>query len=584
MRTYSLKFFNALAIIACVCACSGIDTAGGISEETEGVTALSGKNFSGAVQKGPFVEGSSVVLKETSAKGDLEPTGREFETKVLNDDGDFKFGDLDLESQYAILTAEGHYIREINGEQSHCSLRLYAISNLKKRNTANINLLTHFEYKRVLNLVKSGKTFAQAKKQAATEILGAFGVRLEVPAAEDLNIYNSSEADRTLYHISIFVDNQNFRDSWNGEGDEWEYYNNPNNINCSKLQAYVDEFADDFGEDGLLNDTLLAPLVGNAYRTGDNNEMYGDEIGARGRDPYELMAERIQFYKLVLAHYFDFENCTEDRWGESIEFDKPLEVYDYEEQQMKLQNPNYFLCNGLDWRLTTKEHIDSLKTRIDHETGTMTDPRDGHKYQTVIFEYNGKKYEWMAEDLKYATSNSLYSWTTAMQIDTKYMKEPVKDGLIDSVHQGICPNGWHISNTNDWETLIDYVGNAGNLLDETWRTDKKTAIAKSMTGVFFNKFDFNLVPMDKKLLSVNYHIYSHKSFTQEKEMELESLQHYYTNVGDTEAVAWVSTYLENLRTNRELQSSYKISVSSDSGYGSSNTYPQEKGRVRCVKN
>ena len=597
MRTYSLKFFNALAIVACICACSGNDTAGGISEETEGVIALSGKKFSGAVQKGPFVEGSSVILKETSAEGNLEPTGREFETKVLNDDGDFKFGELDLECQYAILTAEGHYIREVNGETSHCPLRLNAVSNLEKRNTANINLLTHFEYKRVLNLVKSGKTFAQAKKQAATEILGAFGVRLEVPAAEDLNIYSSSEADRTLYHISIFVDTQDFTDPWNGEGDEWEYKMDPNNINCSKLQAYVDEFADDFGEDGILNDSLLAPLVSEAYITNENfgNVMYEGETGARGRDPYDLMAERREFYKLVLAHYFDFESCTEDRWGESLRFDKPLITY--EDDRTILQTPNYFLCDGLEWQWTTKEHIDSLKMRIDHEMGTMTDPRDGHKYQTVIFEHNGKKYEWMAEDLKFVTrsdipntkndrfiTDGVYSWTKAMQIDIKYLWDPIEDGLIDSLHQGICPDGWHISSINDWKTLIEYVGNVGNLLDETWRTDRKTAIDKDMMGVFFNKFDFHLVPMEKKYLDVNFHTYSDNFFIKNKEKELDSLLQYYTAAGDTEGVEWAKANLKDVQTYWKIQTNYKITVNRGRGSGMANSSRQQKGKVRCVKN
>ena len=606
MKNFSIKLFNAIALVACFNACSDQNTAGGISEETEGVIALTNKRIAGAVQKGPFVEGSSVVLKETSAEGNLEPTGREFETTVLNDDGDFKFSDLDLECQYAILTAEGHYIREINGEHSQCSLRLNAVSNLEKRNTANINLLTHFEYKRVLNLVKSGKTFAQAKRQAATEVLGAFGVKIEVPAAENLNIYNSSDADRTLYHISVFIDLQDFRDPWNGEGDEWEYMTNPANINCSKVQAYVDKFADDFAEDGTLNDTLLAPLAGEAYRHGSSNELYGEnETGAKGRDEYELMAERTQFYNLVLEHYFDDESCTEDRWGETKKIDKALEVYDYDYGESKLQNPNYFLCNGFNWQLTTKQHIDSLKMRIDHEIGSMTDPRDGHQYQTVIFEYKGKTYEWMAEDLRFVTRTDLpskginspfitdgvYSWTKAMQIDVKYLSESVEEGLIDSVHQGICPDGWHIASTNDWEILINYVGDAGNLLDETWRTDEETASAKGISGagvlsgagVFFNKFDFNLIPMKRKLLETNYHTYSHSSFTKNEERTLDSLLHHYTAVGNTFGADWAKTELSHIR-NRKLQSSYEIKVFSGRGIISSNSIPQQKGLVRCVKN
>ena len=206
------RVLGCLAAGAMLWACSGgesKDIVGGASGDS-GIIALKDKNFTGAVQKGPFVTGSDVVLRETSEEGNLEPTGREFSTKVVNDSGDFAFDSLDLKCQYALLSAEGYYTHDVNGGRSDCVLRLNAVTNLAKRNTANINLLTHFEYKRVLYLVKQGKTFAEAKKQAAKELLNAFGVDVRVNSAEDLNIYNSSDADRTLYHISVYVDRENF--------------------------------------------------------------------------------------------------------------------------------------------------------------------------------------------------------------------------------------------------------------------------------------------------------------------------------------------------------------------------------------
>lgn len=87
---------TAFALGAMITACS-TETAG-TSEESEGIVALAGKKVGGSVQKGPFVKGSDVVLRETSADGSLEPTGREFTTKTTNDDGDFKFDGIDLES------------------------------------------------------------------------------------------------------------------------------------------------------------------------------------------------------------------------------------------------------------------------------------------------------------------------------------------------------------------------------------------------------------------------------------------------------------------------------------------------------
>ena len=129
-------FLSVSALGFALCACS-TQTAG-TSEESEGIVALADKKISGAAQKGPLVKGSDVVLRETTAEGNLEPTGREFHTTTVNDKGEFQFGELDLESQYALLSAEGYYAREYDGERSKCSMRLDAVSNLNNRSTANI--------------------------------------------------------------------------------------------------------------------------------------------------------------------------------------------------------------------------------------------------------------------------------------------------------------------------------------------------------------------------------------------------------------------------------------------------------------
>lgn len=557
----------ALALGAMMVACS--TEMAGTSEESEGVVAIADKIIGGSVQKGPFVKGSDVVLRETSAEGNLEPTGREFTTKTINDDGNFLFDSLELESQYVLLSAEGYYTREVNSQRSHCVLRLNAVSNLEKRSTTNINMLTHFEYKRVLKLVEEGKTFAEAKRQAATELMSAFGVEVPKKSAEDLNIYNTSDGDRTLYHISVFVD-QDFFYPYDDDVDEWEYIHDPANIDCSKLQEYVDSFADDLAEDGSLSDSLIAPIASDAELYLDmGNVLFGDELGVKNKDPYVLMAERTYFYELVHDHYLGFESCDDSRWGESRRLDKP---YGY-----KYENPSYFLCDGRHWRYTTKEHLDSLKMPIPHEMGTMTDSRDNKTYKTVRFEFNGKNYEWMAEDLKYDASSGDYKWTTAMQIDKKYMSKPVEEGMIDSLHQGICPDGWHVSSAMDWVTLIAYAGGINNLLDENWKTDAKTAKAKDLYGVFTNRFDFNLVPMDKKYLELYYHTYSHKSFVERAEAELDSLYELSENSDEF----WISPLIDGYSYELDLgDASLEISI----GYGRTSSDKLKKARVRCVKN
>lgn len=567
--------FWALALTALLGACSDMETSG-TSEEAEGVVAISDKKIAGVSQKGPFVKGSDVTLKETSKNGDFEPTGREFTTKTISDKGDFKFDGIDLESQYVLLSVEGRYEREHTGEVSSCPMRLDAVSNLEKRETVNINLLTHFEYKRVLNLVKEGKSFAEAKKQAAKEVLGAFGVKIDVSSAEDLNIYNSSDGDRTLYNISRIIDEQPEWNYWH------DWYNADDDIDCSKLQAYVDGFADDFADDGVLADSIMQDLAGEGYSSAKewSNMMDVDEDDIKRKDganPGELsirfLKSEYDFGILVFLNYMDLELCTADLWGEYRKLDRAM-VLDGERIES-----GYFLCNGYYWDLTTKEHIDSLKIPVEHESGTMTDPRDGHKYQTVSFNYEGKTYEWMAEDLKY-DSKELYTWTDAMQIDDKYMAEVAEDSLIGEKHQGICPDGWHVSSTEEWDILVDYVGDVKNLLNENWRTsDLDAAFGKDLIGVFYNRFDFNLMPMDTVYLEVYYHSYRQGSFHIE-ELDEFMKEHYQ----------WELEYAKNDEEREEIEKFLSPRAVGDY-YVQVSPYdyrveeePLKEGKVRCVKN
>jgi uncharacterized protein (TIGR02145 family) len=592
-----LRLVLAPACVFLFDACSdGRDVAGGTSEDA-GIVALAGKKLSGAVQKGPFVEGSSVVLRETSAEGNLEPTGKEFNTTVINDKGDFEFDSLDLESPYALLSAEGHYIRDVSGERSACVLHLNAITNMEKRITANINLLTHFEYKRVLKLVKDGVPFAQAKKQAAAEVLAAFGVFIPVNSAEDLNIFSTSAADMALYHISIFVDTRDFIIPWNGEGNEWEYRMDPANTDCGMLQDYVDGYADDLEEDGTLSDSLIAPLAYTAYLYNSlGNVMHSGETGLIGRDEYDLMGERFIFNYLVLNHYLGFEECNDKRWGESRILNKPFGYYNYDLDRMEYVNPAYFLCDGMSWKYTTKGHLDSLKMPIPHGSGTMKDPRDGREYKTVSFEFLGTKYEWMAEDLMYSDASTktskgrnggrskpgIYSWAAAMGLSESYMTKAVKAGMVDSLHQGICPSGWHIANSLDWEALITYVGGVNNLLNESWRTDSETASDKDLVGVFYNRFDFNLYPMEKKYLDLYYHTYTHESFIPENVYAERSMWlNYYEAHHYSEDIEWIPEYANALANYRDLET-YAFEISIDYGMPTENR--RKAGRVRCVKN
>jgi uncharacterized protein (TIGR02145 family) len=79
---------------------------------------------------------------------------------------------------------------------------------------------------------------------------------------------------------------------------------------------------------------------------------------------------------------------------------------------------------------------------------------------------------WMAENLNYNASGSvcygnldsncvkygrLYNWATTMVLAASCNNSGGCSSQIQTKHKGICPEGWHIPNTSDWDTLMNYV-------------------------------------------------------------------------------------------------------------------------------
>lgn len=130
--------------------------------------------LSGAVQKGPFVLGTTVSVSPVDSSGN--PTGQFFSTQTINDLGEFN-----LEFSYTGLVSlegNGFYYNEVTGALSDAQLVLRAYYEVSEAGTqsAYINSITHLSYNRVKALMDSGEDYENALAQAEEELRTAMEI------------------------------------------------------------------------------------------------------------------------------------------------------------------------------------------------------------------------------------------------------------------------------------------------------------------------------------------------------------------------------------------------------------------------
>ena len=132
--------------------------------------------LTGAVQKGPFVLGSTIQLSTVDATGN--PTGQVFPTQTTDDLGDFS-----LSFTYqgnASIEGTGFYWNEATGQLSNASLTLRAFYDVTASGSQNafVNIVTHLTYDRVKTLLAANPppALSDAVTQAEKELRSALGI------------------------------------------------------------------------------------------------------------------------------------------------------------------------------------------------------------------------------------------------------------------------------------------------------------------------------------------------------------------------------------------------------------------------
>ena len=431
MLTKTMMKWNILAALVfgtSFWACSGDKTAG-TDEQSEGLHAVKDLDVAGLAQKGPFVKGSAVTVQGIDCKT-MKFTNEEFTGKVKSDKGDFGVDDVNLSASCALFEVSGYYLNEVTGKKSSDKLTLHAITDLSKRKSVNINVLTELEYERVMTLVTKNKmSFANAKLLAEEEVLASLGVMNLFESFEGLNIYKEGDGNATLLATSVLLQSD---------------------LDAKKLADRMEAFASSIAETGEWNDdktkTKMLDWASTAKADGKFDSVRENLEKWSGSD-------KIPGFEEVVEEFGGAQKIPEE-WS----WDVPKEA-----------------------RLNPKIKYDS-----------MVDPRDKKVYKVVKIEVPDSNYSqvWMAENLNYADSvktpslkgrnwcynneeknckvgGRYYSWAAAIDSVAlaKDSKEPLVCGYgkkcgLDRAVQGICPDGWHLPSIYEWGLLSVAMGPA----------------------------------------------------------------------------------------------------------------------------
>ena len=187
--------------------------------------------------------------------------------------------------------------------------------------------------------------------------------------------------------------------------------------------------------------------------------------------------------------------------------------------------------------------VDSVFASVDKEKeyGLFTDPRDGQVYKTVVVKtsyVSVPEFEVFVQNLNYGTQiklettefddnkvekycydddpwycdtyfGGLYSWSEAMGFpkacdsvltgSTPDCPEPLATGLesqLDSmivIHQGICPDGWHVMNEREWRAMIAGEETCTDVVSKAFRGINATGFSALLGGAAFvsvQRFDY----------------------------------------------------------------------------------------------
>ena len=256
---------------------------------------------SGTVEKGPFVQGSTINMQTMDDK--LHPTGKTFMENIKDDAGTFDFGSLEFDTPYAKITATGYFFNEVTGELSKGMINLNALVDLSDKSSVNVNLLTHLKSQRIHKLIDEGNTFKAAASQAQAELMGAFG--LQKYAGKDVSQFSiTSGTDEAAALIAVSAIIQVDRSE-------------------ASMTEFISKLTNEFGANGYFSDATKQTIAGSVDKVRSQLDAISKNIIGR----YESLGKTVSVKPL--KYYFDWDGngSAGDEIapeGSSVSLDKPV--------------------------------------------------------------------------------------------------------------------------------------------------------------------------------------------------------------------------------------------------------------------
>ena len=251
-----LAFATGLALVACsgeparlapVDAGTGLDAGAaplpGVDASIHGIPTHGG--LKGVVQKGPFIQGSTVTLQELNTG--LVPTGVSFTVTTTDDEGSFVVP-ATVTANYVEVFASGFYFDELTGRLSEAPIALGAIVDVSAGAPIDVNLMTSMAAPRLRDLVAQRVGFSDALTQSQAAVLAAcgFGSSPSSPFTS-VSITDATDSGAALLAASLIIES-------------YARSQGPSEVaQLTQLLAHVGASGDDGGDDPVLR-TLHAAL------------------------------------------------------------------------------------------------------------------------------------------------------------------------------------------------------------------------------------------------------------------------------------------------------------------------------------